>query len=361
MKIDYITNLRLPSEKANSIQIMQNCEAFKKAGAKVSLYVPMRFGTKKERRIEDIWEYYQVEKRFPIKKIFCVDIFPLGLDRPAFILQSITFYLAVAVLFLFKKNDVIYTRDVWLALALFYKKKKVLELHNYPVSKLGRAIYGFLSKLFWKVVVISDGLQKEVPESLVAPDGVKISLFEGGLSKEAARDKLKMPLHGRIVVYTGSLQKWKGVPLLLKAAKKMPETYFYIVGGSLDKKDLTGLHGGDNVTFVGHIPQREAFLYLKAADVLAIPNTGKDAISRKYTSPLKAFEYMAADKEVVVSDIPSMREIFNKKNSYLFKSGDSDDLVRAIKEAFSDGGRREDPSKYSWDARVAKIIDWVKI
>ena len=42
MKIYYVANARMPTEKAHGIQIAKMCEALIEAGAKVELIVPRR-------------------------------------------------------------------------------------------------------------------------------------------------------------------------------------------------------------------------------------------------------------------------------------------------------------------------------
>ncbi len=42
MKLLYITNFRIPTEKAHGIQIMKMCEAFATCGTDVELVAPLR-------------------------------------------------------------------------------------------------------------------------------------------------------------------------------------------------------------------------------------------------------------------------------------------------------------------------------
>ncbi len=374
MKISYITNLRIPSIKANGIQVMHNCEAFKKTGANICLYIPLRFKSKKEPSFPDVFDYYSVDSRFPIEKVFSLDIFPLAdcahaFRHFAFFLQSVSFYFFVLLKFLFIKTEVIYTRDAWLGLALFYKKRKILELHDFPQKKLGGSIYQFLIKRFTKVIVISNGLKKEVSKFtdskniLLAPDGVKTSMFDLKLDTDSARQKVGIISRKKIVMYSGSLQLWKGVGLLIKAFTKLPDYILHIVGSTLDPEDLNDIKPCENVISVGHVAYKDIPYYLKSADVLVIPNSKESVISVSYTSPLKAFEYMASGKPIVVSNLPSMMEVFNDKNAYVFNAEDENDLISKITEALSDSSRAQqsylDSKRYSWDTRVDQIIDFI--
>jgi len=48
MKIIYIANIRIPTEKAHGIQIVKMCEAFSNQKLKVELVLPWRFNKIKE-------------------------------------------------------------------------------------------------------------------------------------------------------------------------------------------------------------------------------------------------------------------------------------------------------------------------
>ena len=52
-KLLYISLMRLPTEKAHGLQIMQNCEAFADAGCDVTLWVARRWNTREMRAVAD--------------------------------------------------------------------------------------------------------------------------------------------------------------------------------------------------------------------------------------------------------------------------------------------------------------------
>ena len=144
-KIIYIANVRLPTEKAHGIQIMKMCQAFANQGIDVELVIPWRFNEIKQ----DIFEYYGIKKNFKIRKIFSIDLISLNIPRIGFWIQSISFAKLAFIYLLFKKADVIYTRDnfflYWLSL---FRDNFVCEVHI-------PSRYLFWYKRFNKLIVIT--------------------------------------------------------------------------------------------------------------------------------------------------------------------------------------------------------------
>ena len=73
MKLIYITNTRLPSEKANSYQSMQMCSGFAKYFDEVELWTGRGRNTKEMSEIKDVFEHYNIGKSFLIRKFFQFD------------------------------------------------------------------------------------------------------------------------------------------------------------------------------------------------------------------------------------------------------------------------------------------------
>jgi len=373
MKIIYLANVRIPTEKAHGVQIMKMCQALTNQGVNLQLVVAKRSNPRFKKT--DSFGYYQIEKKFPIKRLWLIDMVALGLKGLS-IIQNTSFAFSAFFYLLFKKADIIYSRDEFSIFFLsFFRKNLVWEIHAFPNSKL--FLYKWIFKRLKKIVVINKKIKELIvnigiePEKiLVAHDGVDLEQFKIEGTKEECRQKLSLPLDQKLIVYTGHLFRWKGVYTLAEASRFLDGLVILVGGMGEDKANLEEFIKTKhlNVLIMGHQLPRLVPLYLKAADVLVLPNSAKSKISRLYTSPMKMFEYMASGIPIVASDIPSIREVLNKKNAVLVKPDNSRDLAKNIEKILKNAGfyaniskkAYQDVQKYTWQKRSKNILKFVK-
>lgn len=205
---------------------------------------------------------------------------------------------------------------------------------------------------------------------LVAHDGYEKSRFASLPQRAAARAELSLPREVPLVAYTGGLLAWKGVDVLVDAARKQPDVYFVIAGGmDLDVKKLRQKAGGlANVRIDGFQSPERVLSYLAAADAGVVPNRSAPAISSRYTSPLKVFEAMAVGLPLVASDVPSLRELLtHEHDALLVAPDDAAALAAAIGRLIGDetlrarlgSNLRARAAEYTWDARAARCLAWM--
>lgn len=375
MKIIYIANIRIPTEKAHGFQISKTCEKFSEQGFDVKLWVPSRKNFIKE----DIFDYYGIKRVFFVEKISCFDF--ISLDKYfgslAFYIQSLTFALKI---FLKKVSpkDLIYTRDFLIAILLSWKGKNIIyNAHNWS-PKRGIFLKLFLNKKT-KIVCNSKGTENEFTKrdfinTISVPNGVDLEKFEKITETQGQiRKKLNLPLNKKIALYLGHLYMWKGFDVVVESAKKEKNVLFVAVGGTkndIDKYNkIIKKENINNLFLVGHKKQEETPYYLKSADVLLLPNVAILEESEKFTSPIKLFEYMASDKPIVASDLPSIREILDENNSILVEAGSSESLLLGIIKVleYNDVAKKisfkakEDVKKYTWDEYAKKILNFVEL
>ena len=371
-KIIYIANIRIPTERAHGIQIINMCEAFAHEVIEVELLVPWRFND----IYEDTFLYYDIEKNFKITKIFSLDLVQLSrvefvqLGRVGFWIQSFSFATFSSLYVLFKKADTIYSRDelpLWFL--SFFKKNLVWEVHMPRDNVIAR----MLRRRIKKIITISQGLKdfyisKGVPSEriFVAHDGVDLHAFSVEVEKKEVRAKLGLPLSKPIAMYIGRLDKWKGVKTLLEASKRMDGVQVVIVGEGDQLKEFKKHY--PNAIFTGPLPYRDLPYNQQAADILIVPNSADSDISRLYTSPLKVFAHMASGIPIVVSDLPALREIVNNEVVYFFEPDNETNLVETILYALSHKDESLKKAKkakhivqnYSWQNRVKKILAFIQ-
>jgi len=371
MKLIYIANARIPTEKAHGIQIMKMCEAFANAGINVELVVPKRKNPLKE----DPFLYYDIKKNFKIKKVFCFDW--VGLGRFGLFAQSISFAKMAFFYSVFKKADIVYSRDELTCLFLgFFKKNVVFEMHG--ILKRGKFVYDFFLKRMFKIIstnewkkekIIKD-YQIEEKNILVCPNGVDLEKFDIDIPKEKIREEFELPKNKKIVMYTGHLYGWKGAQVLADASEFLTENEVVVfVGGTEEdvSEFLERNKDKKHIVVLGHKPNNEMPYYVKAADVLVLPNVPDTEESKYETSPIKMFEYMASKRPIIASKMPSIEEILSNENSCLAEPENAQDLAYKIKSVLDDGelskriseNAYSDVQNYSWKKRAKSIENFI--
>lgn len=354
----YLANVRFPTEKAHGVQIAKMCEAFADAGHDVELVVTNRPTSISE----DAYSYYSVRKNFSIIRVPVPDIVSWG--GAGFFLESFWFAVQAAKLVRKRGPDVIYSRDE-VPLSFLSSVPYVWETHTGSWNVFSRHVAARARH----IVSISQGLKEfyvargvSVHRILVAHDGIDLEPFARAEPKVEARRRLGLPLDKAIALYVGRLDGWKGVQTLFQAAELVQGVCVGVIGGS--REEVSRLQAQyPAVHFLGERPYRELSDNLSAADVLILPNTGKSVISTHYTSPLKLFAYMASDRPIIASDLPSIREVLDDASAYFVRADEPEALAKGILTALTDSQATNKSRKamllvnsYSWRARAKRVI-----
>lgn len=363
MKILYIANIRLPTEKAHGIQIIKTCEAFARALHSVELVVP----TRKNTITDSTFSYYGVKKIFKITKLRAPDFVRFG--RAGFLFSALWFSESARWLKQFWSVDIIYSRDAFvLAQYVLLGRHVVFEAHASP-SYISR----FVARRATNVVVISNALKEVYISSgvskekiTVASDAVDAHLFDGVSTRDTEREALGISTDAKIVVYTGHLYARKGVETLSHVAEYLLDTQIFFVGGTDNDIKQFRIRWGSckNIHIVGHVSHTQIPKYLRAADVLVIPNSATNKDSRDLTSPMKLFEYMASGTPIVASKVPSIQEILSNRDATFFTPDDPVSLAESIKNTLAHAEDSKQKAQnalqkakmYTWDKRAENIL-----
>ncbi len=384
-KLVFVANTRLPSERAQGLQVLHSACATARAGWDVEVVharrrkqISLPVGT-------DLFAHSGVRagarpKLTPVGCIDWVDSVPRSLQFWPARLQEWSFSRSAAQHILTSARESwVLSREIECAHALARAGHPALflEVHSVPGGSLRRKWLSSAMQRARGVLAISGGVRDDLlalgvepRKLLVAHDGFEPSLFEPRIARESARAELGLARDARVVVYTGGLLAWKGVDVLLEAARTMSDTMFVIAGGMAADVARLREHakGLANVRIEGFQPAHRVPLYLAAADVAVAPNRSSPDISSRYTSPLKVFEAMAAGVTLIASDLPSMRELLTHgKDAWLVPSDRPDELAAGLKKVLGDESLRVRLAQalsarapaHTWDARAARILGWM--
>jgi len=357
-KLLYVHNADFSSFSANRIQVLNMCQAFYNIGIDVTL---LSFNCNKE----------------IIKKVYGYDIkYNLTSLKPV----SNNYHLRSLQLFFhflkIKDNfDNIFTRNLTFAYLVtrFSKEKKIIyELHEINENTIWLKMFKNCLNYLKAVVTVSTNNIRyfknyNSSKFIFLPNAVDIKKFNINFSKEEIRDLLKLPKNKILVTYVGSLQKWKGYDTFLKSYNYLENkgNILYLIVGA-KKNQISALKNMyKNIIFIPFVENYKIPLFLKASDILIIPNSSKYEISLKYTSPLKLFEYMASKRPIIASNLPSIKNIVNEDEVLFFEPDNEKDLASKIEFLISNKNLQEKLAKnaykkvknYTWNKRAKKIVD----
>ncbi len=219
----------------------------------------------------------------------------------------------------------------------------------------------------------------EVPEAkiLTAYGGVDIDMFSKVTeSPETLRKRLGLPISDFLVGYVGyykTMGMSKGLDTMMEALSLISDKtvkMVFVGGGKEDIEEYSNFAKEkgvfDRTIFIPVVSPEALAFYEKAVDALVIPYPDKPHF-REYGFPMKTYEYLAAKKPVIYSDLTIIREVLSDC-AISFNPGDSKDLSEKILEIKNDPAKTKEmilraykkAEDSSWKARAQKIITFSK-
>lgn len=335
MHVLILLNSRFPTHKAYGLQVLAMARGFVESGASVTVAYP--------RRSTDV-----------PPTVDGVRFFPFGPLAPLLHPRLFPFYRLLSLLSLPRvldalRPDVCLVNDPVQAAFLPRPWRLLWDVHDLPdpgrwtrrwlVRRILRRAQGIISTSQRKLDRLQ-ALGMPLPPSIVLPNPVTFDphVYQS-ITREQARGRCMMG-EGPAIVYAGQLYDWKGVDTLVQAAAFLPpQSHIHIVGGMGD--DLERCQrlaealpaGSAEVIFHGQRPAEDIPHWLRAAEVVVIPNSGKYRLSVEDTNPLKAIEAMAAQASIVASDLPALRDALSGYGAVrFFRPDDPEALALEVKQ-----------------------------
>lgn len=363
MNIFSFADTRFPIERANGVQTMQTCHALASRGHVVTLLVRPDSQTP----ARDVYTFYGLS---PVSGLRIEAVAASGaatLRRARMLWEGVRRALSGSY-------DVVFTRDLGLASllaripasrrpGLVYESHGIAPIVSAEMPRLlGRPdLTPGASKLrrldrrdacVWRNADAYVTITHALAEDLAARYGHRDDVFvvpDGTVVGEIRRSSEGAKADGVLTAaYAGHLYPWKGIDVFVRAIALTPSIRGLIVGGHPGEADLArvttlinDLGLSHRMTITGLLPPTHVAAALDDADVLVLPNT-HSAISDRYTSPLKLFEYLTRGRAIVASDLPSIREILtDNRTALLVQAGDPQALAGALQRLAADEPLRQ--------------------
>jgi glycosyltransferase involved in cell wall biosynthesis len=293
-----------------------------------------------------------------------------------------------------ERPDVVVVRDLPLALfagilGVYLNVPVVLDMaENYPAALLayGKALYRpfllanallprlyeRLSLVFMERVIVVAEEQRDRLVRLRYPLS-RIALVRNtpdpAALERAASAAARRRQPSSYILYSGFIDRHRGIRTLVLAFERIKdrfkETNLVLIGKGNELEALKSLaeeHGlGERVVFKGWVDAREIPAYIKNSAVCAIPHLKSE--HTETTIPNKIFDYLFFGRQTVVSDAAPLARIIRQAGcGFVFRSGDPEDLSRALIKALHNRKRADCAARaqklvretYNWagDSRI---------
>ncbi|HSV85856.1 MAG TPA: glycosyltransferase, partial [Levilinea sp.] len=271
------------------------------------------------------------------------------------------------------------------ALALYQKMAVIYEVHDRPSGRVGPWLFQRIVRMPGKkrLLVITEALRVRLEQQFglplppdlaqIAPSGVDLERYDQLPEPAAARRELGLP-EGLTVGYVGHLYPGRGLDLMLHLAGRFPQVQFVWVGGHPEHvawwQSKLATAGSANVILTGFVDNSKVPLYQAAADVLLMPYERSVAVSgggdtADVCSPMKMFDYMAAGRAIISSDLPVLHEVLNEGNAVFCSPGDPDAWEDALAKLLADPAyrvalarqARRDVNRYTLQERARQALE----
>lgn len=179
----------------------------------------------------------------------------------------------------------------------------------------------------------------------------------------------------KIIMYSGSFQKKKGIETLISAFSRLRVGGAkLLLAGGRNKREIKHVKNivrakdlVDYVVVTGWLNYAELKRHAQDATVGAAP-LADTFYNRNLTAPSKIFDYFACGVPVVASDLPAVRELVDDgKNGLLVPADDESALTNAIEKILTEKSLYAKLSRGShktaraslWKDRAKEMIDFI--
>jgi len=188
-----------------------------------------------------------------------------------------------------------------------------------------------------KIICVSDAIANEYVKlyNIPKPELVlNTPKYTDITKKDIFRKKLDISPNKTIFLYQGSLNRGRGVELIISTFKELDDNsvIIFMGYGELEKKVRTAAKRYTNIYYHEVVSPNVLLEYTSSAD-FGIATIEDTCLSYRYCLPNKMFEYIMAEVPIIVSNLPEMKKIVKEYNIGVFvKEHNKQDIKNALIE-----------------------------
>lgn len=360
-RIFYIAEFSLPNQSAYALHVLKMCDGFSEIRKKrIELLIPHVNSNYSKKKIK---KDYLLKYDYKIRNFF-------SSKKNLNFFSRIIFSFKIKNYLKDKQGSLIISRSLVPSIFLaFFNIKNIIEIHT-ELTGITKFFF-LLTKLNFikknlRFIFINSYLRKkfniEKKNSIILYDAVDVRDFKS----------IKIKEYKDTCFYSGSFSKGKGLEIILKISKKIPEIDFHLYGNKNTIFDKSILNKNfKNVYFKGYLAYSELVKKINSYKILLMPykkNVSvliKDIDVSKYFSPLKMFDYLASGKIIIASDLQVYKNILKDNQNSIILKENINLWCKTIKKLMQNKrldylgkNAKKSSKKYTWIIRAQKILQF---
>ncbi len=340
-KIIYLTYQTFPSDTANTIQTIDNAKYIKRKGYEITIIFPLRskFSTDDINKLKKHYDFTEDIKFKGLNHNLPFGKYKL-FEKYLYLFSHFAWTRNVTKNILQDSNNSIFiTRSDWIFYFLSKKDLNVtFECHQ--LTKLRKwIIKESLKHRKSKIIFLNENLVRDSGVGREHSD--RFIILHNGVDSQLFINKHSNKMKKSEIIFTGNIHRFnedRGIRFIINSFlnEKMPEEYnLKIIGWPVEqinelKSYVNKVKLNHRISIIEKLDRKSTISNIQNSNIGLLINSGSDKHSFNHTSPLKYFEYLLGELNVVAVDFPSHRSLPFSDNISFFQENDQEGFIQAL-------------------------------